>query len=97
MCRTWNVVVFIRVRRSIPWSRKRMTKRLKPNCCLKSRPCLRGRFVPTSKNRERLLNGLRAYLMLNLKDRRDAAWLKDWVATDWSVRYAGNAPRCKTA
>lgn len=48
-CRTWNVVVFIRVRRSIPWSRKRMTKRLKPNYCLKSRRCLRGRFVPTSR------------------------------------------------
>jgi type VI secretion system protein ImpL len=28
--------------------------------------------------------------MLNMKDRRDAAWLKDWVATDWSTRYTGN-------
>ena len=51
---------------------------------------LEGQIRTNLKNRERLLNSLRAYLMLNLKDRRDAAWLKDWVATDWSVRYAGN-------
>jgi type VI secretion system protein ImpL len=42
------------------------------------------------QDRERLLNSLRAYLMLNMKDRLDAKWLKDWVATDWSQRYAGN-------
>ncbi|MFL1552107.1 type VI secretion system membrane subunit TssM [Pseudomonas sp. D47] len=42
------------------------------------------------KNREHLLNSLRAYLMLNMPDRRDADWLKDWVATDWSQRYVGN-------
>ncbi|SEM60373.1 type VI secretion system protein ImpL [Pseudomonas sp. ok272] len=40
--------------------------------------------------REPLLNSLRAYLMLNLEARRDRAWLKDWVAQDWSRRYAGN-------
>lgn len=43
-----------------------------------------------TKDRDRLLNSLRAYLMLNMKDRRDAQWLKDWVATDWSQRYTGN-------
>lgn len=42
------------------------------------------------QNREQLLGSLRAYLMLNLSERRDAAWLKDWIATDWSVRYSGN-------
>lgn len=42
------------------------------------------------QNRERLLNSLRAYLMLNLRERRENGWLKDWVATDWSQRYAGN-------
>lgn len=42
------------------------------------------------KDRERLLNSLRAYLMLNMTERRDAAWLKDWVATGWSQRYPGN-------
>ncbi|TDF82459.1 type VI secretion system membrane subunit TssM [Pseudomonas sp. H9] len=41
-------------------------------------------------NRDRLLNSLRAYLMLNLQDRRDHAWLQRWVATDWSSRYSGN-------
>ncbi|MDQ3201289.1 MAG: type VI secretion system membrane subunit TssM, partial [Pseudomonadota bacterium] len=51
---------------------------------------LEGQIRTNMKDRERLLNSLRAYLMLNMKDRRDAAWLKDWVATDWSLRYAGN-------
>lgn len=41
-------------------------------------------------NREQLINSLRAYLMLNLRERRDATWLKDRVARDWSLRYAGN-------
>lgn len=43
-----------------------------------------------TKDRDRLLNSLRAYLMLNMKDRRDVQWLKDWVAADWSQRYIGN-------
>lgn len=42
-------------------------------------------------DRERLLNNLRAYLMLKLADRRDDAFLKDWMATTWSTHYAGNA------
>lgn len=51
---------------------------------------LEGQIRANMKDRDRLLNSLRAYLMLNMKDRRDAPWLKDWVATDWSQRYAGN-------
>lgn len=51
---------------------------------------LEGQVRANMKDRDRLLNSLRAYLMLNMKDRRDAAWLKDWVATDWSQRYTGN-------
>ncbi len=51
---------------------------------------LEGQIRTNMRDRERLLNSLRAYLMLNLKDRRDNAWLKEWVATDWSMRYAGN-------
>ncbi|MBO3277351.1 type VI secretion system membrane subunit TssM [Pseudomonas schmalbachii] len=42
-------------------------------------------------NRERLLGSLRAYLMLGLPEHRDPGFLKDWLATDWSLRYAGNA------
>ncbi|MDH0620316.1 type VI secretion system membrane subunit TssM [Pseudomonas fulva] len=41
-------------------------------------------------NRERLLASLRAYLMLNIPDRRDNALLKEWMATQWSGRYPGN-------
>jgi type VI secretion system protein ImpL len=42
------------------------------------------------KNRERLLGSLRAYLMLGMGDRRDAQWLADRLASDWSLHYAGN-------
>ncbi|QIB05959.1 type VI secretion system membrane subunit TssM [Pseudomonas fluorescens] len=41
-------------------------------------------------DREQLLNSLRAYLMLGLQERRDVAWLKDWLANDGSLRYPGN-------
>lgn len=41
-------------------------------------------------NRESLLGSLRAYLMLNLEDRRAPAFLQDWMARDWSLRYSGN-------
>lgn len=41
-------------------------------------------------DRERLLGSLRAYLMLNLEERRDNGFLKDWVAADWSTRYSGD-------
>lgn len=41
-------------------------------------------------NREPLLNSLRAYLMLNMEDRRDTGFLTEWLAADWSRRYAGN-------
>jgi len=51
---------------------------------------LEGQIRANMKDREKLINSLRAYLMLNMKDRRDAAWLKDWIATDWSQRYTGN-------
>ncbi|WP_409295368.1 type VI secretion system membrane subunit TssM [Pseudomonas sp. KCJK8670] len=42
------------------------------------------------KNRERLLNSLRAYLMLGDPERRDQDWLQDWAAAGWSQRYSGN-------
>ena len=51
---------------------------------------LEGQIRVSMKDRDRLLNSLRAYLMLSMPDRRDPSWLKDWVATDWSRRYSGN-------
>jgi type VI secretion system protein ImpL len=51
---------------------------------------LEGQIRTNIKNRDRLLNSLRAYLMLNMQDRRDAPWLKEWLATEWSQRYTGN-------
>ena len=40
--------------------------------------------------RERLLDTLRAYLMLNLRERRDNTWLAAHMAAHWSTRYAGD-------
>lgn len=51
---------------------------------------LEGQVRANTKDRDRLLNSLRAYLMLGLADRRDAQWLRDWLATEWSQRYSGN-------
>lgn len=51
---------------------------------------LEGQIRASMGDRELLLNSLRAYLMLNLQAHRDRAWLKRWVASDWSTRYAGN-------
>ncbi|MGK9419557.1 type VI secretion system membrane subunit TssM [Pseudomonas cedrina] len=42
---------------------------------------VRGRLA----DRERLLDSLRAYLMLNLRERRDTAWLAEYVAGQWST------------
>ncbi|TFY90524.1 type VI secretion system membrane subunit TssM [Pseudomonas kairouanensis] len=41
-------------------------------------------------DRERLVQSLRAYLMLNLRERRDNAWLAEHVASYWSARYPGD-------
>ena len=41
-------------------------------------------------DRERLLGSLRAYLMLNIKERRESDFLKDWMADEWSTRYTNN-------
>ncbi|MFJ7316392.1 type VI secretion system membrane subunit TssM, partial [Pseudomonas sp. NPDC098747] len=51
---------------------------------------LEGQIRANMKDRERLLNSLRAYLTLDMNDRRDASWLKEWVAAAWSQRYVGN-------
>lgn len=40
-------------------------------------------------DRDRLLETLRAYLMLNLLDRRESTWLAEHVAGHWSARYIG--------
>jgi type VI secretion system protein ImpL len=42
-------------------------------------------------DREQLLGSLRAYLMLNLQDRRDPALLKQWLSAHWSARYNGDS------
>ncbi|MBV6661608.1 type VI secretion system membrane subunit TssM [Pseudomonas yamanorum] len=41
------------------------------------------------EDRERLQDNLRAYLMLNLRERRDVGWLRERVAGHWSLRFAG--------
>ncbi|WP_439865080.1 type VI secretion system membrane subunit TssM [Pseudomonas antarctica] len=41
-------------------------------------------------DRERLLQNLRAYLMIKLRDRRDTRWLAQHMADHWSVRYSAD-------
>jgi len=41
-------------------------------------------------DRDRLLVNLRAYLMLNLRERRETAWLAQHMASLWSERFAGD-------
>ena len=42
-------------------------------------------------DRQRLLDPLRAYLMLTLRERRETPWLAERIALAWSTRYAGVA------
>lgn len=51
---------------------------------------LEARISASLHDREALLGNLRAYLMLNLQARRDAAWLKDWLGAEWSRLYSGH-------
>lgn len=51
---------------------------------------LESRIDASMLDREQLFGNLRAYLMLAMHDRRDTAWLQEWMAADWSQRYAGN-------
>jgi type VI secretion system protein ImpL len=52
---------------------------------------LEAQIAANQDNREGLLKHLRAYLMLGMRDRRDAPWLKDEVAAGWSELYPDNA------
>lgn len=52
---------------------------------------LEERIRGSLNDRERLIVHLRAYLMLQLPERRDARALRDWAAADWSQRYPGDA------
>ncbi|WP_068828718.1 type VI secretion system membrane subunit TssM [Pseudomonas sp. BMS12] len=56
---------------------------------------LEGQIRANRDDRELLLGSLRAYLMLNLEERRDPAFMQDWLAADWSLRYAGDEPTQK--
>jgi type VI secretion system protein ImpL len=51
---------------------------------------LENQISASLQDREQILGSLRAYLMLNLRERRDPDWLKEWVSADWSARYSGN-------
>ncbi|MCJ8170442.1 type VI secretion system membrane subunit TssM [Atopomonas sediminilitoris] len=51
---------------------------------------LEGQVRANRQDRETLLNSLRAYLMLNMHERLDADFLKEWLAADWSQRYPGD-------
>ncbi|RMQ43349.1 Type VI secretion protein IcmF [Pseudomonas cichorii] len=50
---------------------------------------LEAQIRASMKDREQLLDSLRAYLMLHLPERRDSSWLQERMTADWSLRYAG--------
>ncbi|MDO7927005.1 type VI secretion system membrane subunit TssM [Pseudomonas sp. KFB-139] len=52
---------------------------------------LEAQIQASMQDREQLLESLRAYLMLYLPQRRDQALLRDRMAADWALRYAGQA------
>ncbi|UVE17762.1 type VI secretion system membrane subunit TssM [Pseudomonas sp. LS44] len=52
---------------------------------------LEGQIRANLGDRERLLGSLRAYLMLNLPERRDVPALREAIAADWSLRFAGDS------
>lgn len=56
---------------------------------------LEEQVIASLGDRERLLDDLRAYLMLNLRERRDTTWLAEHIASLWSVRFAGDMPTQK--
>lgn len=51
---------------------------------------LEGQVRADLGERERLLDSLRAYLMLNLRERRDTTWLAEHLAGLWSARFAAD-------
>ncbi|WP_455827952.1 type VI secretion system membrane subunit TssM [Pseudomonas kilonensis] len=51
---------------------------------------LEGQVRADLGQRERLLQTLRAYLMLNLREHRDTTWLAEHVAGLWSARFAAD-------
>ncbi|MFN3580131.1 MAG: type VI secretion system membrane subunit TssM [Pseudomonas sp.] len=51
---------------------------------------LEGQIRTSLTDRESLLGSLRAYLMLNLEERRDNEYLQEWMAAEWSFLYRGD-------
>ncbi|MEE4753009.1 type VI secretion system membrane subunit TssM [Pseudomonas alliivorans] len=52
---------------------------------------LEAQMQAAAHDREQLLGSLRAYLMLTHQEHRDRVWLREWIAADWSIRYAAHA------
>jgi len=52
---------------------------------------LEAQVQATLNDREKLMDNLRAYLMLNLPERRDATWLAERVAAQWAALYGGDS------
>ena len=51
---------------------------------------LEEQILSSLHDREKLFGSLRAYLMLNMRERREPEYLSAWMADDWSQRYPGN-------
>ncbi|MDX1302275.1 type VI secretion system membrane subunit TssM [Photobacterium sp.] len=52
---------------------------------------LENQISSNQQNREFLTKSLRAYLMMNMQERMDKAFMSEWIAVNWSYRYSGSA------
>jgi len=77
---------------SRPWVTRAYEQALQQRLLGRTAALLEEQVRASLGDRARLLDNLRAYLMLNLRERRDTTWLAQHVASFWSLRFAGDMP-----
>ncbi|AZE94379.1 IcmF-related protein [Pseudomonas orientalis] len=77
---------------SRPWVSRAYEQALQQRLLGRTAALLEEQVRASLGDRERLLDNLRAYLMLNLRERRDTTWLAQHVASYWSLRFSGDMP-----
>ncbi|AZE89703.1 type VI secretion system membrane subunit TssM [Pseudomonas orientalis] len=77
---------------SRPWVSRAYEQALQQRLLGRTAALLEEQVRASLGDRERLLDNLRAYLMLNLRERRDTTWLAQHMASYWSLRFSGDMP-----
>ncbi|AZF05134.1 type VI secretion system membrane subunit TssM [Pseudomonas sp. R5-89-07] len=75
---------------SRPWVARAYEQALQQQLLGRTVTLLEDQVRASLGDRERLLDSLRAYLMLNLRERRDTTWLAQHMASYWSLRFSGD-------